>query len=311
MASEHLVKHCAESVNIRGPSDPRVISHRLFRRHVAGSAQNFHRAGDGTLCFDQPCQPEIGEMRFTFCVEQDVSGFDVAMQNAVLMCVGNGARQLGDQFGCATNRYRFALRDGIELAALHQSHAEVTGAVALSDFVNRDDARMVQAGGGFCFETKALHVCLCRPVSETNHFERHNPVQTFLSCPINDALAAASDFFEQFVIAEIFQHPRNRWFKRLVIFVVACGKTSPKQADAANSLRRICEHGGAAFRANSAAICHPGLRRIYRLYLYCLKFFHRLRLQYGDEMSQQNDLLFWTMNYLLAALAAATILSKR
>jgi len=45
-------------------------------------------------------------------------------------------------------------------------------------------------------------------------------VQTFLSCPINHALATASDFFEQFVIAEIFQHPRNCWFKRLVIFVV-------------------------------------------------------------------------------------------
>ena len=79
---------------------------------------------------------------------------------------------------------------------------------------------MVQAGGGFCFETKALHVCFCRPVSETNHFERHNPVQTFLPRPINHALATASDFFKQFVIAEIFQHPRDRWFKRLVIFVV-------------------------------------------------------------------------------------------
>jgi hypothetical protein len=112
------------------------------------------------------------------------------------MGVGNCAGQLGDQFCCLTDRYRFALRDGIELAALHESHAEVTGAVALPDFVNRDDARMVQAGGGFCFETKAFHVCFCRPVRETNHFERHNPVQTFLPCPINYALATASDFLE-------------------------------------------------------------------------------------------------------------------
>src|SRR5437762_5245217 len=120
-------------------------------------------------------------MRFTFCVEKNISGFDVSMQNAVLMCVMNCAGQLGDQFRCVTDRYRFALRDGIELAAIHQSHAEVTDAVALSDFVNRDDARMVQPGGGFCFETKAFHVCFCRPVSETNHFERYNPLQTFLS----------------------------------------------------------------------------------------------------------------------------------
>src|SRR6266487_265748 len=196
MASEQLVKHCAESVDVRGARNARVISHCLFRRHITGSAQNFHRARSGTLCFDQPGQPEIGEMRFAFCVEQDVSGFDVSMQNAVFMRVMNCAGQLGDQFCCVTERYRFALRDSIELAALYQSHAEVTGAVALSDFVNRDDVRMVQAGGGFCFETKALYVCFCGPVSETNHFERHNTVQTFLSCPINHALATVSDFFE-------------------------------------------------------------------------------------------------------------------
>src|SRR5438046_8134857 len=138
-------------------------------------------------------------MRFVLCVEQNVSGFDVSMEDTVFMRIGNGAGQLGDQFRCVTDRYRFALRDGIELSALHQSHAEVTGAVALSDLVNRDDARMVQAGGGFCFETKAFHVCFCRPVSETNHFERHNPVQTFLSCSINYALATASYFFHELV----------------------------------------------------------------------------------------------------------------
>src|SRR5436190_21962498 len=135
-------------------------------------------------------------MRLALCIKQNVSGFDVSMQNAVFMRIMNCAGQLGDQFRCVTDRYRFALRDGIELAALHQSHAEVTGAVPLSDFVNRDDARMVQAGGSFRFHAKALYVCFCCPVSEANHLERHNPVQTFLSCPINDALAAASDFLE-------------------------------------------------------------------------------------------------------------------
>jgi hypothetical protein len=32
---------------------------------------------------------------------------------------------------------------------------------------------------------------------------------------------------------------------------------------------------------------------------------------YHGQPQQQNDLLFWLTNYLLAALAAATILSKR
>ena len=74
----------------------RVISDRLFWRHVTGRAKHFHRAGDSALCLDQPCQTKIREMRFALCIEQDVSRFDVAMQNAVLMRVMNGARHLGD-----------------------------------------------------------------------------------------------------------------------------------------------------------------------------------------------------------------------
>src|SRR4029077_1895290 len=97
MTSEQLVKHCAQSVDIRGASDPRVISHRLFRRNVTWSAQNFHRARDGTLCFDQSRQTEVGEMRFAFCVEQNVSGFDVSMEDTVFMRIVTGAGQLGDQ----------------------------------------------------------------------------------------------------------------------------------------------------------------------------------------------------------------------
>ena len=57
------------------------------------------------------------------------------------------------------------LRDGsirsradrfVQLAAFHQPHAEVTRAVALADLIDRDNAWMVEAGGSFRFEAKAL-----------------------------------------------------------------------------------------------------------------------------------------------------------
>ena len=91
-----MVKHCAQSINIGRASELGVISDCLFRRHVTRRAQHFHRARDGALRFDQSRQPEIGEMWFAFCVEQNVSRLDVAMQNAVLVRVMNSARQLGD-----------------------------------------------------------------------------------------------------------------------------------------------------------------------------------------------------------------------
>src|SRR5438105_2146246 len=146
MTCQQLVKHRAESINICRASDSRVISYRLFRRHVTRSAQHFHRARDRTLCFDQSRKTKIGEMWFALCVEQDVPGFDVSMEDTALMRIMNGPGQLGDQFRCMTDRHGFALGDGIELAAVHQSHAEVTGAIALADFINWNDARMVEIG---------------------------------------------------------------------------------------------------------------------------------------------------------------------
>ena len=156
MASEQLVKHCAESVNIRGARDARVISHRLFRRHVTGSAQNFHRVRNSAFCFHQPGQPEIGEMRFAFCIEQNVAGFDVSMKDAVFMRVVNRARQFCDEFRCIACRDRRALCHFIELSAVDEFHAEVAGTLAFAHFVNRNDAWMIQVGGGFGFPAKAL-----------------------------------------------------------------------------------------------------------------------------------------------------------
>ena len=98
MTGEQLVKHCAKSINICDAADGRVVSHCLFRRHVTGRAQHFQRARDGALGFDQSGKTKIGQMRFAFFIEQNVSRLDVAMQNAVLMRVMHGARDLRDQF---------------------------------------------------------------------------------------------------------------------------------------------------------------------------------------------------------------------
>jgi hypothetical protein len=56
------------------------------------------------------------------------------------------------------------------LAAFDQSHAEVTSALALTNFVNWNDARMIEAGGSFRFQAKALEVRLRGPLAKANDF---------------------------------------------------------------------------------------------------------------------------------------------
>ena len=122
------------------------------------------------FAFDQSRQPEIGKMRFAFRIEQNIPWLDVAMQNAVLVGVMHGPRQLRDQFCGTPDRNRLFPRDLVELAAFDQIHAEVAITVALADFVNRDDEWMVQAGGCLSFETKAFQMCFGRPSTDANDF---------------------------------------------------------------------------------------------------------------------------------------------
>src|SRR5262245_38244775 len=109
-------------------------------------------------------------MRFTFCVEQNVSRFDVPMQNAVLMRVMHYARYLRDEFRRLPNRHRGALNDFVKLPAFDEFHAEVARAVAFAYFVNGNDARMIKTRGGFRFPTETFHVRFAGPLTEVNNF---------------------------------------------------------------------------------------------------------------------------------------------
>src|SRR5438552_10025926 len=103
-------------------------------------------------------------MRFAFCIQQNVSRFDVTMQNSMFVRVMDRSRHLGDEFHRAPNRHRLAPSDFIELSAFDKFHAEVARAIALAYFVNGDNAWMIETGGGFGFPAKALQMRFARPL---------------------------------------------------------------------------------------------------------------------------------------------------
>ena len=58
----------------------------------------------------------------------------------------------------------------VKLAAFDELHAEVAGAIALADFVDRNDTGMLQTGCGFCFQAKAFQMRFARPLTKANDF---------------------------------------------------------------------------------------------------------------------------------------------
>ena len=68
------------------------------------------------------------------------------------------------------DRHRLALDDFVELAAFDEFHAEVARAFALADFVDGNDTRMIEAGGGFRFAAKSFQVRFAGPLAKANDF---------------------------------------------------------------------------------------------------------------------------------------------
>src|ERR1051326_87742 len=97
-------------------------------------------------------------MRHTICVYQDVTGLNISMQDAALMCIGNSSRQLDDQFRGAPIRYGLSLGDFIKSSAFYQLHAEVAGTVAFPDLMNRDDTWVIQSRCRLRLKTKPFDV---------------------------------------------------------------------------------------------------------------------------------------------------------
>jgi hypothetical protein len=58
----------------------------------------------------------------------------------------------------------------VKLTAFNKLHAEVALAIALAYLIDRHDARVIEARGGFCFSSKTLQVRLRGPLSKTDDF---------------------------------------------------------------------------------------------------------------------------------------------
>src|ERR1051325_10965306 len=111
-------------------------------------------------------------MRRAGGINQDVSGLNVPVENAPLMGMGNGPRDLSDQPGCV--------------------------ALEIEDSTWRGDRDRASAGfgnlSGFRFDSKAPKLAFGGSGSGANQFEGNTSVQTDLARVENDTHAAFGDF---------------------------------------------------------------------------------------------------------------------
>ena len=122
-------------------------------------------------------QSEIGNARLAGVVQEDVRGFEVAVQHALAVRVVDGLGDLLDQYAClARGQWAIAHQLGQSLA-LDVIHREEGIALVLAHFVDGDDVGMLQARGGFGLRAKARYFRGAGEFARQNHFQRHDAIK--------------------------------------------------------------------------------------------------------------------------------------
>ena len=201
---EHFVEGNAKGENVGATVSLGTAAGGLFRGHVAWRAHDL--TGDGEfhlLAVFAFGNAEVSNFDLTGLIEENVTGFDVAMDDAVFVGVVQGFGSLADEFKGFTRRNRAAGDTVSQRFAFDEIHREEILAVLCSEIVDRNDIRVLQFGGGLCFFEEPFDVFATRGRATLENFQRDDAIKAALACPVDDADAAACNLAKDFVLSEL------------------------------------------------------------------------------------------------------------
>ena len=203
-AREQVIENRAERIDVAAPADQAALGRGLLRRHVVGRAEHLAAQGQFAVVMQPLGQAEVGHARLVERVDQHVGRLEVAVQNAAFVRVVDG---LGD--GLDVTRGAAA---GQRLRPLPQSSARFwpsTKSIAKNCCPSCTPTSWMATMFGCCklaaAAASARNRCassVARLVAEQEHLHRDDAAKAHLPRLVDDAHAAAGDFFEQFVVAE-------------------------------------------------------------------------------------------------------------
>ena len=195
---QHLVEGGAERVNI-GPGIDVRVPHDLLGRDVVRRTEGLADLIEARV-IGLPRQAHIGQLGHAFAGEHDVLGFDVAVDEAARMRVGQGLGDLdrdleGPLLG---HRVAQALELIVQGRAVNELLDEVGVAVDLAGVDGLDDVVVGELGGraGLLHEAPP-RLGVARGLRQ-EHLDGHDPVDRDLPGLVHDGLAAAPDPLQEF-----------------------------------------------------------------------------------------------------------------
>ena len=191
IAGEHFVEQHAKAVQV-GASIHRLATN-LFRTHVARRAERQAGAGHDRAAAEALGDAKIGEHWAAIFTEQDILRLDVAVDDAAMVGVMQGA---GDGPGDVQAFVERQAGADVVLQGLAGQilHGQVVGALVGGDVIDGDDVRVAELGDDPTFVQEALGEFIVRGEDGLNDLQRDMAIERFLYGQINNRHTALAKF---------------------------------------------------------------------------------------------------------------------
>lgn len=143
--------------------------------------------------------------------EEDVAGFEIAMDYAASVGIGDGGGDFGEQLDGGEWRERTTPKSLGEVLALDERHGEVGLPRELPHVEDGDDALMIERGGGGRFGAEARQVFGGGELAGQYRLERDFAIEAGVVSAIDDAHAAAAQLGEDCIGADLRGNGRLRF----------------------------------------------------------------------------------------------------
>ena len=194
-AGGELIQHDAEGVEIGAAVD--FFAQRLLGRHVGDGAGDASLAGDadGAFADSEAEVDELDREGAGVISEENIGGFEVAVDEAVLVGVGQGIAELGGDLDGLFEGLGFAF---LEARAFDQLHDEVGHVAVFADVVDGDNVRVAEGGRGAGLAEEALAGVADLEVGAED-LDRNRALEVRIPGAEDDAHAAAADLLVEAV----------------------------------------------------------------------------------------------------------------
>ena len=201
--SEQVKEDCAQTVDISCGSKLGRGTFGLLRRNVAGRPEGREAPGQIAIRFQPFREPKVADQRLAVAVKEDVTGLQVAVKQALFVGKLDCTRHFRHQFDAFARVFAQRRSDVAQAPACSPFHTEIGQAViALADFVDRQDVRVIETGCGLCFAAEPLEPFVTVRVVAQHSLQGNDPLRMALPRPINNTHAAAADLTENLVVTE-------------------------------------------------------------------------------------------------------------